>query len=71
MHGIHRHFNMREILIMLRHQWVEKKASEMALHYVVHTGVVYSPEVFIQKVREMEEAFSRILLAEQEGKPNS
>ncbi|MBH3317510.1 hypothetical protein I5N64_22570 [Serratia marcescens] len=56
---------------MLRHQWVEQKAREMALHYVAHAGVVYSPDVFIQKVCEMEQAFSRILLAEQEGKPDT
>ncbi|WP_204289729.1 hypothetical protein [Serratia marcescens] len=56
---------------MLRHQWVEQKAREMAFHYVAHAGVVYSPDVFIQKVREMEGVFSRILLAEQESKPNS
>lgn len=34
---------------MLRHQWVVHKAREMALHYVSHAGVVYSPEVFIKK----------------------
>ncbi|ASM15424.1 hypothetical protein CLM69_05995 [Serratia marcescens] len=62
---------MREVTIMLRHQWVAQKAHEMALHYVVHAGVVYSPAVFIQKVREMEGVFSRILLAEQEGKIKS
>ncbi len=56
---------------MLIHQWVAQKVHEMALHYVVHAGVVYSPAVFIQKVREMEGVFSRILLVEQEGKLKS
>lgn len=54
---------------MLRHQCVEQKAREMAWHYVDHTGVVYSQDVIIQKVCEMEGG-SRILLAEQEGKHN-
>ncbi len=53
---------------MLRHQWVVHKAHEMALYYVSHAGVVYSPEVFIKKVSEMERVFTRLLLAEQDGK---
>lgn len=53
---------------MLRNQWVTQKSREMALHYIAHAGVVYSPEEFIKKVSEMENVFARILLAEQNGK---
>ncbi|WP_346827420.1 hypothetical protein [Serratia inhibens] len=49
---------------MLRNQWVMQKSREMALHYIVHAGVVYSPEGFIKKVSEMEGVFASILLAE-------
>lgn len=47
------------------------KTHDLVLHYIVHAGVVYSPDVFIQEVREMEGVFSRILLAKQEGKLKS
>lgn len=56
---------------MLRNQWVMQKSREMALHYIAHAGVVYTPEEFIKKVSEMEGVFARILLAEQNGKPDA
>lgn len=56
---------------MLRNQWVMQKSREMALHYIAHAGVVYSPEEFIKKVSEMESVFARILFAEQNGKPDA
>ncbi|WP_167519898.1 hypothetical protein [Serratia proteamaculans] len=56
---------------MLKNQWVLQKSREMALHYIAHAGVVYSPEEFIKKVSEMEGRFASILLAEQSRKPGA
>lgn len=53
---------------MLRHQWVVQKARKMALHYISHAGVVYTPEDFIKKAGEMEHIFTRLLLAQQDSK---